>query len=145
MADDPDKPVFKTTGFTTGIVAGALGSGATFPAPPKSVVAVKGFLEGPQVVYQKNAPGQLPEYTPADPVFRLYVDDTFTQWLEFGPTAIEAQITIPPNLVDPRSIVWLQRDADVTKCSSGLASDKADEVWGADPGGGPNVPRHPPY
>ncbi|MEO6713663.1 MAG: hypothetical protein ABIM89_09575 [Mycobacteriales bacterium] len=147
MADDPDKPVFKADGFTTGIVAEGLSAAAAFPAPPPAVVCCKGFLDGPHVVYHKKTPPPPPpasEYAPADGVFRLYLDDTFAQWLEFGVDAIVAQVTIPPNLSDPRSIVWLDRNATVTKCVSGDAATLADGE-GADSAAGPNRPRRPPY
>lgn len=141
MSDNSDQPIFKFTGFTTGILAGHLGTKG-YPKPPEAVVAFKGYLEGPHILPVPH-PDDVSETVPHT-VFRLYLDDTFGAWIEFDECALKAQTTVEPNGSDARAIVWLGRDAVVTKCEAHSASALSSAL-DSDPGGGPNVPRHPPY
>ncbi|MDX6683730.1 MAG: hypothetical protein QOG94_3769 [Solirubrobacteraceae bacterium] len=110
-------------------LAGMLGTPC---GPPEGCVAFKGFLS------------QETECEGTGGVRRLYTDDTFWSWLELNSKDIRAQIAVPPNGFDPRSVVWVHREARVTRCRVDEASVIADEVNGVDPAGG-GIPTRPPY
>ena len=76
---------------------------------------------------------------------RLYTDDTGWQWVEVRDDDIIGQLRPGPNPADPRSLVFLKREALVTTCRVDYASEVQDEAFGVDPGGGPNRRRRPPY
>ncbi len=73
---------------------------------------------------------------------RLYLDDTFWSWLEVREADVGAQIAVPPNGSDPRSVIWVRREARVTRSKVSEAYDLAEEVFGIDPGG---ITTRPPY
>lgn len=98
------------------------------PAIPRGYVAFKGYLSGE-----------------TDDIHRLYLDNTYWYWLEVHKDAIAARIRAPQNEADARSVVWIHRDAKVTKCQVGRAHELEDDAW-TDPGGGPNTGgRRRPY
>lgn len=97
--------------------------------PPEGCIAFKGFLSAEQAC----ASGA---------THRLYTDDTFWAWLEIRKEDIRAQIAVPPDGYDPRSVIWVQREAKVAKCRVTHAYDLAEEVFAPDPGG---LTIHPPW
>jgi hypothetical protein len=105
-------------------IAVVLGS---YPASSEGYVSFKGYL-GPA----------------HDGIHRLYRDDTFLSWLEVKADDIAHRLDVPENDRDPRSVVWIKRRAMVNSCQRAEAHELEDEVWGVDPGGGPNK-RKPPY
>lgn len=96
---------------------------------PEGYISFKGFLSEPQPC----ASGK---------VHRLYTDDTFWTWLEIRANDIRAQIAVPPDGYDPRSVIWVRREAKVTRCKVSEAYDLVEEVFGLDPGG---ITVRPPY
>lgn len=102
--------------------------GGQYPAIPVGYISFKGYL----------AAGN-------GGVHRLYLDDTFWSWLEVHAEDIKARLDIPANEQDSRSVIWVQREAKVTKSRVGYAHTMDDEDWGADPAGGGLPPRRPPY
>ena len=78
---------------------------------------------------------------------RLYTDDTGWEWVEARSKDVIGQLPVGLNPNDPRSIVFVERDAVVTMCTAGYASEMKDEALGVDARGGPNPPkkRKPPY
>ena len=47
---------------------------------------------------------------------RLYSDDSFQRWLAVNPQDIVAQISVPPNDRDTRSVIYIRREARVIMC-----------------------------
>lgn len=99
--------------------------GGTYPAIPKGYVSFKGYL----------APMQ-------NGLFRFFVNDSFESWFEVEKDDIAARINIPANETDPRSIVYIKREARVVACQVHKAHDLHD--IGADPSGG-GLTGHPPW
>lgn len=102
--------------------------GGEYPAVPVGYVSFKGYL----------AAGQSGRH-------RLYFDDTFWSWLDVAGADIAARLDVPANAQDSRSVIWVKRDAIVTKCQAGYAPELEDESWGADPVASGGRRRRPPY
>lgn len=90
---------------------------------PEGCISFKGFLSEPRMCGEDDA------------VHRLYTDHTFWTWLEILASDIRAQIAVPPDGFDPRSVVWVRREAKVARCQVSEAYELAEEVLGIDPGG----------
>lgn len=117
MTDDP--PVTdETPGLPPSLTPDSIATtlGGDIPGVPLGYVSFKGYLaEGNGGVH------------------RLYIDDTFWSWLEVPAADIAARLDVPSNAADARSVIWVNRDARVTKCQVGYAPDLEDEGWGGDP------------
>ena len=99
--------------------------GVEYPEIPDGYVPVKGYLS------QEHGG-----------LRRIFLGDTFRDWIEVDTDDIAAQIDIPSNETDPRSVLYLKRKAKVIACHARYAHEM--EADGIDPGGR-GLPGHPPW
>lgn len=101
--------------------------GVEYPEIPDGYVPVKGYLSREH-----------------DGLRRLFLGDTFRDWIEVKTSDIGARIDIPPNETDPRSVLYIKRKAKVIRCHARYAHEV--ETEGVNPGGsGTGLPGHPPW
>ncbi|MGH2920289.1 MAG: hypothetical protein ACRDLS_17085 [Solirubrobacteraceae bacterium] len=63
---------------------------------------------------------------PSDGRYRLYIDPQFREWLELGADDILHRIDGSLH-IEGASVVWVKRDAIITRCQSACAFQFADE------------------
>ncbi len=117
--------------LTPDAIAGRLGKcrPADFSAAYAGYVSFKGYLGRVQ-----------------DGVYPVYLDDELRSWILIRAGEIKHRVNVAANAHDPRSVIFVERDAQVTRCETGPAHEIADEAWGVDPAGGRLRPRRkPPY
>jgi hypothetical protein len=100
------------------------------PAIPDGYVSFKAYLD-----------------VPHDGLQRAYENDGFVHWWEIKVDDIAGRLDPPPNQQDPRTIVWVKRDARITRCEVGSAQEMADRAGGGDPDNGRSTQArvHPPW
>jgi hypothetical protein len=81
---------------------------------------------------------------PDGPNLRLYTGPRFQEWLEFAADAVLAQVQNSPHCPPGGSIVWVKRDAVVTRCQTSSAYRFEDLVEGAS-SDDPAAARWPPH
>jgi hypothetical protein len=79
-----------------------------------------------------------------DGMHRLYRDATGLSWLEVEADDIAYRVHVPETDLGPCSVLWIRRKALVNNCHRAEAHELENEVWGLDPGGGPNK-KSPPF
>lgn len=92
-----------------------------YPAVPDGYVSFKGYL-GPGV----------------GGIHRIYLDNSFWNWLEIRAKDIVFRVSVPPNHADPRDVFFVRRKAKVVKSQAQMAHEIENQVWGVpddDPGG----------
>lgn len=74
---------------------------------------------------------------------RLYYNDTARGYLEIVSTDIKAQVDVPANPTDLRSVVYVDERATIVKCQRMFAHDINQDSLDTDPGGATGG--HPPW
>jgi hypothetical protein len=79
-----------------------------------------------------------------DDIVRLYTDETFRTWYEIRRGEILHHIETGTDPFYAGGVVWLRREAPVTRCMAGRAFIFTEtEAAADDPAGGPRYPHYP--